>query len=96
MTEKVSVPLEEQETIINHNPDMGDWCEVYTTEYHMIRYLDKMIKAYPDQYQLAGEDKYSVTCRVLYKLVKPRKPVIMTEEQRQLRAERLRRPVKDK
>ena len=44
MRTKVSIPLEEQETVINFFPvEMGKNCEVYTTVPSMMKYLEKMV-----------------------------------------------------
>ena len=84
MKDKVTIPFEEQELHINYSPtEMGKNCEVYTTIPWAMKYLDKMAAEYPEQVQITKDDQYSVTATIPFKLVKPRKPRIMTEEQKQ-------------
>lgn len=90
MRTKVSIPLEEQETVINFFPvEMGKSCEVYTTVPSMMKYLEKMVNKYPDQCRLKKDDQYSYTASIPFKLVKPRAPRQYTEEQRQAMAIKL-------
>lgn len=90
MKTKISIPLDEQETCINHSPAMGDWCEVYTTEFFIMRQLEKLSKEYPEHYQIINDDSYSLTVRVLWKLAKPRKPRIISDTQKEALTERLK------
>lgn len=90
MKDKVSIPLEEQETHINYNYiEMGKMCEVYTTVPSMMKYLEKLVTEFPDECKLVNDDQYSYTVQIPFKLVKPRKPRVMTEEQRAAVAARL-------
>ena len=89
MKEKVSIPLEEQELHINYSPAMGKNCEIYTTIPWAMKYLDKMIHEYPEQFKLVRDDNYSITATIPFKSVKPRAPRTYTDEQRQALAERL-------
>lgn len=83
MKEKVRIPLEEQETHINYSPvEMGKDCEVYTTIPTMMKYLDKLVTKFPEQCKMLKDDQYSVTVRIPFKLVKPRKPRVMSEAQK--------------
>ncbi len=90
MKEKITIPLEEQELHINYSPyEMGKTCEVYTTIPWMMKQLEKLVKNYPDDCKLIKDDQYSYTVSIPYKLVKPRAPRIVSEEQRQAAAVRL-------
>lgn len=90
MKSKVSIPMEEQELHINYSPvEMDKLCEVYTTIPWMMKYLEKMVKNHPNECQLIKDDQYSYTARIPFKLVKPRNPRQMSEEQRQAAAVRL-------
>ena len=90
MKAKLSIPVKEQEVVINHCPDeMGNMCEIYTTIPWLMKYLEKMVKDYPEQYQLVDDDQYSYTVKCEFRLVKPRKPKIMTDEQKAALAARL-------
>lgn len=90
MKSKVSIPMEEQELHINYSPvEMDKLCEVYTTIPWMMKYLEKMVKNHPNECQLVKDDQYSYTARIPFKLVKPRNPRQMSEEQRQAAAVRL-------
>ena len=92
MKNKVTIPVEEQELHINYSPtEMGKNCEVYTTIPWAMKYLDKMAAEYPEQVNIIKDDQYSVTAIIPFKLVKPRKPRIMSEEQKQLMAARLKK-----
>ena len=82
--------MEEQELHINYSPvEMDKLCEVYTTIPWMMKYLEKMVKNHPNECQLVKDDQYSYTARIPFKLVKPRNPRQMSEEQRQAAAVRL-------
>ena len=90
MKEKMSIPYTEQEMIINYSPDeMGKNCEIYTTIPWMMKFLEGMVEKYPDHYKLIKDDQYSYTVKVPYKLVKPRAPKILSDEQRKAMGERL-------
>lgn len=90
MIPKVSISSDEQELLVNFSPsETGKLCEVYTTIPYMIKYLEKMITDYPEDYKLIKEDQYSLTVSIPFKLVKPRKPKKMSDEQRSMLTERL-------
>jgi len=90
MQAKVSIPMEEQETVINFFPvEMGKNCEVYTTIPSMMKYLEKMVNKFPEKCRLVKDDQYSYTAQIPFKLVKPRAPRVYTEEQRQAMAIKL-------
>ena len=91
MKPKVSISMSEQETHINFCPaEMGKECEVYTTVPSMMKHLEKMVNKYPEDCTLVCDDQYSYTVRLPFKLVKPRNPKHMTEEQRAQMADRIR------
>ena len=90
MNFKYSIPREEQETHINYSPiEMGKLCEVYTTVPTMMKYLEKMVNKFPNECRLVREDQYSYTAQIPFKLVKPRNPRVMTDEQKAATRERL-------
>ena len=90
MTEKVTIPLDEQEFLVNFGPLMGKDCEVYTTIPSEMKRLEKLVEKYPDTCTVVKDDKYSYTVRMPFKLVKPRKPRAMTDEQRLAASERMK------
>ena len=88
---KVSIPLEEQEFHVNFSPvGMGKNCEVYTTIPWVMKYLEKMVTKYPNECKLVRDDQYSYTASIPFKLVKPRNPRQISDEQKQAAAERLK------
>lgn len=90
MKDKVSIPLEEQELHINYNYiEMGKMCEVYTTIPSMMKYLEKLFVDFPDECKLIKDDQYSYTVQIPFKLVKPRRPRTISEEQRAAMSDRL-------
>jgi len=89
MRAKISIPYAEQEMVINYTPDMGKECEIYTTIPWMMKHLETMVEKYPDIYILVKDDQYSYTVRLPYKLIKPRAPKVMTEEEKTVLATRL-------
>lgn len=91
MKEKISIPVEEQELHINFSPvETGKNCEIYTTIPWAMKYLERMVNEYPNECRLIKDDKYSYTASIPFKLVKPRAPRQISEEQRKAAAERLR------
>lgn len=89
MKQKVKIPLEEQELHINYCPaEMGKTCEIYTTIPWAMKYLDKMVTNYPNECKLVKDDQYSYTAAIPFKLVKPRNPRVLSDEQKQAIAER--------
>lgn len=89
MKEKVRTGVEEQELHINYYPvEMGKNCEIYTTIPWMMNRLEKLVEKYPDKCRLVKDDKYSYTASIPFKLVQPRNPKILTEEEKQAVRER--------
>lgn len=88
MIEKVSNSFDEQELHINYCPaETGKMCEVYTTIPWAMKYLERLVNKYPDQCKLIKDDQYSYTAQIPFKLVKPRTPRVVSDEQRQAAAE---------
>lgn len=92
MIEKVVMAEEDTETVINYpkfRPDV--WAELYTTDKIIMKRYEKLSHQRPDLCRLVKEDKYSMTFSVHPKAVGiyPRKIKVCTEEERQIRAERL-------
>lgn len=77
----------EQETIVTFNAGEDD-AEIYTANPYMIRKLDSYCEKYPEHYKnhntetLNGEI-ISKTYIISKKLILFRKPIIMTDEQRE-------------
>jgi hypothetical protein len=90
MIDKIPIALDEQELTINYYPtDDSVNCEVYTTIPWAMKYLERMVKKYPDTCKLLKDDQYSYTVKMPFKLCKPRAPRIMTAEQKETGAKRL-------
>lgn len=90
MKSKVATPMDEQELHINFCPsEMGKTCEVYTTIPWVMKHLEKLVLNYPDECKLIKDDQYSYTAQIPFKLVKPRSPRVLSDEQRQEMMERL-------
>ena len=68
---------------------MGKLCEIYTTIPWMMKYLEKMVIKFPDECRMIKDDQYSYTAQIPFKLVKPRNPRVMTEEQKKKMADHL-------
>ena len=91
---KVNVPQEEQETIINYAKfGIGEWAEVYTTDYNIIKRYEKFCKAHPDCAKILKKDKYGMTFSVDPRCasLSPRAPrkTNISEERRQELKERM-------
>lgn len=83
MKAKETIPIKEQEAVFNYIPGESiDKAQIYTTIPWMMKYLWSMCEQYPDQYKVVKDDQYSLTVELPFSLIKPRKPRIMTEEQR--------------
>ena len=91
MKEKLSISADEQELHINYCPsEMGKRVEIYTTIPHIMKNLEKLVKKYPEQYQLIRDDQYSYTVSAPYNLIKPRAPRQYSEETMTAMKERLK------
>lgn len=87
---KETIPLKEQEMVINYIPDeMNDMAEIYTTIPWLMKNLADKCEKYPNHYTMVKDDQYSVTVKMPFSLVQPRKPRIISEEQRAEAAARL-------
>lgn len=79
----------EQETIINFNA-AEKTAEVYTADHNVINKLDKLVVKYPEQYKVQTQDEYSKTYLISSKkLIAFKKPLILTDEQKEERRKRL-------
>lgn len=93
------VPIAEQETVIQFNRE-GSRCKIWTTDSTMITRLKRLCKVSPDYYKLIKETKtqdgdpagnyYELSDKSLVSLRSTKITRVMTEEQKQIAAERLR------
>lgn len=81
---------EEQETIINFD-ESTDRSTVYTHSAAMIRKLDQYCETHPNEYQLINQDEFSRTYEIPKKYISIRKPNKISEEQKAILSERLRK-----
>jgi hypothetical protein len=84
---------EEQETSVNISA-ADKIASIYTCIPAHIRKLDKLCEKYPDHYKLETQDQYSRTYLVPKKLIRfcsPAAKKILTEEQKEILRERMRR-----
>ena len=91
------VSLAEQETVIQFNRDSKE-CNIWTSDSTMITKLDKRCKTSPEYYTLTKEEHdqdgnivgkfYKLTDKGLISLRSTKR--VLTEEQKQMAAERLR------
>lgn len=79
----------EQETIVNFNNEEAN-AEVYTCSQSVMRKLDKLCIKFPDNYKLIKEDEYSKTYSTSKKNIKFKSPRILTDEQREKLAKKLK------
>lgn len=91
MDAKKNTPMSEQETIINFSP--GDkQADIYSSDPVVIRRLKKYADENPDKISVIMDNASGI--EVLFPMdwisFKPRKKRVMSEEQRQANAERLR------
>lgn len=99
----MNIPVNEQETVINFTRD-SDKATVYTSDTTMLTKLHKLIKKTPEEWRLVHQDTVdgqvvSETFECPKKLISLRASIIsrvMTEEQRQAAAERLRKARENK
>ena len=81
---------EEQETIVNYNAGEPT-STVYTRDKAVMRRLDALKDAYPDTYHLIGETDIDKTYEMPKSLVNFRKPMTISDEQREAARERMRK-----
>lgn len=99
----MNIPVNEQETVINFTRD-SDKATVYTSDTTMLTKLHKLMKKTPEEWRLVHQDTVdgqvvSETFECPKKLISLRASIIsrvMTEEQRQAAAERLRKARENK
>lgn len=90
MVEKVSTPLDEQETIINIRPNqVEERVNVYTSMYTTLTQLWKLQEQYPNELLVINDDKYGTEFSVPRKWIKIKPPKKYSEEQRARMAENL-------
>lgn len=80
----------EQETVVNWNAEESV-AVVYTCNPADKRKLAKLAEEFPDSYRLVKQDEVGVTYEFDKKLVTFRKPRKLSEEQKRVKAEQLRR-----
>ena len=80
----------EQETIVNYNAG-EQTATVYTRDKAVMRRLDALKDAYPDTYHLIGETDIDKTYEMPKSLVNFRKPMTISDEQREAARERMRK-----
>ena len=92
MIEKVSTPLDEQETVINIQPNqVEERICIYTSMTTMLAKLWKIQKQRPDELLVVKDDKYGTEFSVPRNWIKIKPPKQYTEEQRQRMREQLAR-----
>ena len=89
MSKITPLSLYERETIIMYN-DQERTANVFSASPRVIKKLDELVKEYPDTYKVIKETNDSKTYECPKKMVFFRKPVVLTEEQRRVAAERLK------
>lgn len=78
----------EQETIVNTNAE-DKTAVVYTADPVYMRKLDALVEKHPETYKIIKENDISKTYEFPKKLLQFRQPIVLTEEQKAIRAERL-------
>ena len=80
----------EQETIVNYNA--GDKnATVYTRDKAVMRKIDALVTEFPEYYRLTRETDIDKTYEIAKSLVSYRRPRRITEKQRQVARELMRR-----
>ena len=80
----------EQETIVNYNA--GDKiATVYTRDKAVMRKIDALVIEFPEYYRLTRETDIDKTYEIVKSLVSYRRPRRITEKQRQVARELMRR-----
>lgn len=80
----------EKETVILFN-SLENFVHFSTSQDFMKRRIKKLAEEYPDEVKIISEDKYTVIAEFPKKFVKLAHPRVLTEEQRQAAAERLKK-----
>lgn len=88
----VSLSIEEQELCINAMRD-EEFATAYCSDRTWITKFDKLVEKSPDLFEIVAETDYGKTYKFPKRLISIRSSIVtreMTEEQKQLAAERLR------
>lgn len=80
----------EQETIVNYNA-ADQTATVYTRDRAVMRRLDGLTRDYPDQYRLIDETDIDKTYEMPKSLINYRKPMRLSEGQREAARERMKK-----
>ena len=80
----------EQETIVNYNAGEPT-ATVYTRDKAVMRKLDTLVADFPDTYKLMEQDEVSKTYSFPKSFVSYRKPRKLSEEQRKLAQEQMKK-----
>ena len=92
MVEKVSTPLDEQETIINIRPNqVEERVNVYTSMYTTLVQLWKLYEENPDEMTVVNDDKYGTEFSIPRRWIKIKPPRKVTEEQKTKMLENFKR-----
>lgn len=78
----------EMETTVNFNAEEGT-ASLYTRDKAVMRRLDKLVKEFPDIYKLVRETDIDKTYEFPKKYAIPKRPRVLSEEQREKMRERL-------
>ena len=88
----MALSIEEQELCINALRD-EDFATAYSSDRTWITKLDKLVEKSPDLFEVISENEYGKTYKFPKRLISIRSSIVtreMTNEQKQLAAERLR------
>ena len=88
----MTLSIEEQEVCINAMRD-EDFATIYCSDRTWITKMDKLVEKSPDLFKVVSETDYGKTYRFPKRLISIRSSIVtreMTDEQKQLAADRLR------
>lgn len=88
----MALTIEEQEVCINAMRD-EDFATIYCSDTTWITKMDKLVEKSPELFEVLAETDYGKTYKFPKRLISIRSSIVtreMTEEQKQLAAERLR------
>ena len=88
----MSLAIEEQEICINASRD-EDFATAYCSDRKYITKFDKLVEKSPELFEVIAETEYGKTYRFPKRLISIRSSIVtreMTDEQKELAAERLR------
>jgi len=86
----MKLSLYEQETVINYNREDKN-ATVYTRDPAVMRKLDQLVISFPEVYKCIGVTDIDKTYEMPKSAVNYRKPRRLSEEQRRVAGERLKR-----